>query len=392
MTFGSNTGTQTHIRAEVRKSFSFGVWLKDHSGRLLDLSETTLRIVAKDPRDRTQDDSTNLIVNSVADIVSPVNGYARFNLQASDLDHPIGEYDYSVVLLDRGYSSVLFKGTLSLEPNTEFTSVGDVYDEDQPVQTMQVILRGRQIVEVKAGPALAPGSTTFLFSDKTKLDGIEEGAQVNIHADWTAGPDDPAFIFNKPALGTAAYRDVEDISIPPGGSPGEVLTKRSASNQDVVWQQPTGGGGGGGAGLDATGVEEGKIPTATGVDGWGWQDPPADRVTSVNGKEGAVNLTLDDIAETVDNVTITAEQRTKLDGLTATPDWEDIENKPAFGGAALLEENEVLQPGGVDADDVSSGVLDPARIPQVSTLPGFSSGTSAPAGGADGDLYFQYVI
>ena len=47
----------------------------------------------------------------------------------------------------------------------------------------------------------------FTFSEKTKLNGIEEGAQVNIQSDWNATSGD-AFIKNKPTLGTASAKDI----------------------------------------------------------------------------------------------------------------------------------------------------------------------------------------
>lgn len=43
--------------------------------------------------------------------------------------------------------------------------------------------------------------------DKTKLDGIEAGAEVNVNSDWNA-VDGDAQILNKPILGTAASKDV----------------------------------------------------------------------------------------------------------------------------------------------------------------------------------------
>lgn len=46
-------------------------------------------------------------------------------------------------------------------------------------------------------------TASFTTTLKTKLDGIAEGAEVNVNADWNAGSGD-AQILNKPTLGTAA--------------------------------------------------------------------------------------------------------------------------------------------------------------------------------------------
>ena len=380
---------ETLITAEARKSFSFALWIKDHAGRMLNITDCTIRIIVKKPRYKSEDDTDNLILNSEADLVSPTHGYARFNLQASDLDHKPGEYPYSIVLWDGGYSSVLAKGVLDLRPNTEFDSSDLTYSPDQPVTAMQVMMRGRVSVEVRAGSTLAPGSTTFLVTDKAKLDSIEAGAQKHIPADWNEP--DPALggIANKPLLGSAAFRDVEELSVPPGGSPGEMLVKLSASNYHVGWAQPPAGGGG--AGLDPTGVLAGRVPTANGANGWSWEEPAA-KVESVNGQIGAVVLNQDSVADTPTRVAMTPAERAKLDELTVTTEWADVLNKPAFGSASLLDAADVLLKGQINAStDFASGTVPNARLPRVSAMPGFSSGTTPPVGGADGDLYFQYT-
>lgn len=380
---------ETLITAEARKSFSFALWIKDHAGRMLDITDCTIRIIVKKPRYKSADDTDNLIFNSEADLVSPTHGYARFNLQASDLDHKPGEYPYSIVLWDGGYSSVLAKGVLDLRPNTEFDSSDLTYSPDQPVTAMQVMMRGRVSVEVRAGSTLAPGSTTFLVTDKAKLDSIEAGAQRHIPADWSEP--DPALggIANKPLLGSAAFRDVEELSVPPGGSPGEMLVKLSSSNYHVGWAQPPAGGGGG-TGLDPHGVGAGRVPTANGANGWSWELPP-NNIESVNGQIGLVNLTLDEIPDATDRLAMTAAERTKLSDLTTTPDYSDILNTPDLGSMAERAEDEFIEKGAINAStDFASGTVPSARLPKVSSLPGFSYGTVAPTGGSDGDLYFQY--
>lgn len=56
--------------------------------------------------------------------------------------------------------------------------------------------------------AVAAGASGLMTgADKTKLDGIAAGAEVNVNADWSASTGDAA-ISNKPTLGTAAALDV----------------------------------------------------------------------------------------------------------------------------------------------------------------------------------------
>ena len=50
---------------------------------------------------------------------------------------------------------------------------------------------------------LQPSEGAFVNGDKTKLDGIASGAEVNVNADWNSSSGDSQ-ILNKPTLGTAA--------------------------------------------------------------------------------------------------------------------------------------------------------------------------------------------
>ena len=95
-------------------------------------------------------------------------------------------------------------------------------------------------------------------TDKTKLDGIASGAEVNVQSDWnqsTSTADD--YIKNKPTIPT----DLSDLNndmnvsdfpndagyitsaheIPSGGTTGQVLTKDSGTDYDVSWEDPSGG-------------------------------------------------------------------------------------------------------------------------------------------------------
>lgn len=381
----------TIIRVEARKSFQFGLWIKDFNGRSLDVTGATVRLVVKQPRKRTSDDSDNLITNSLAEDFYPTMGYLRFNLQASDLDLKAGEYPYSIVMWEGGYSSVLVKGTFVVLENTEFDSVNETYMSPTSATALQVLLRGRNVIAVRTGPTLAPGTTSFTDGDKEKLDSIQPGAEVNVNADWEAAEGTDAFIRNKPEFGSAAYVDIDEVSLPRGGFPGEILVKITGGDFAAAWQQPTGGSGGGsGSGLDPTGIPDGYVPMANGVNGWTWEAIVAG-VESVNGQSGDVTLTMDDIADTATRVAMEPAERAKLADVQVNPEWSTLTNVPAFGTAALMQEEDVLTPGNVTTADVSSGVFPNTRIPKLTQLRGFSSGTGAPSGGSDGDLYFQYT-
>ena len=350
---GNTPKSPTILRLERAKSFALALWIQDRSGRPLDISGSTIKIVMKKTVDpNITDDSDNLIVNSGANLADADIGYARFELQAADLNHSPGEYPYSIVMRDEGYSIVLASGVVEILQNPESGSIAGIYTQDAMADSLVIALDGPKVLNVFTGPSLAPGTTSFTDADKEKLDGIQPGAQ------------------SVP----------ENRLIPPGGNQGSVLTKLSSGVDYVVgWAQPSGGGGGGG-GIDPTGIPDGYVPTANGADGWDWE--PAD----------PVSISADIIVDSASKVMMTPAERTKLTNLAYPPTWAQLTGKPAFGTASLLNTNQVLQPGGVDAaTDVTAGVLNNARVPKVGALLGQSVGTAAPTGGADGDWYIQYT-
>lgn len=120
-------------------------------------------------------------------------------------------------------------------------------------------------------------------TDKTKLDGIASGAEVNVQSDWnqsTSTADD--YIKNKPTIPT----DLSDLNndmnvsdfpndagyitsaheIPSGGTTGQVLTKDSGTDYDVSWTTVSGGGSVNDVTVDGTSiVDDGvaELETAT---------------------------------------------------------------------------------------------------------------------------------
>jgi hypothetical protein len=380
----------TVLRLEARKSFALSVWIRDANGRPLDISATELRLVMMKKLPPTSDpgDASNLLVNELAEIVDAVEGLARLNLQAADLNHAPGEYPFTLVLDTNGYSTVAAKGVVDLQQNTEFASLNSSYLPANAPAGLTLSINERSQVTLQTGPTLAPGTTSFTDGDKEKLDGLEPGAQVNVEANWLSEEGQPGYVRNRPQFGSAAYRDFEDLlGLPKGGAPGEVLVKLNSSDYVVGWQQQTSGGSGGT--LPAAGVTAGYVPTANGVGGWGWAQIVAG-VQSVNGQQGTVTLSLNDLVDTATRLAMTPAERTKLEQLSTSISYTDLTDKPTFGTVSALNTEEVLQPGDVTAADVTTGVFDPARIPSVSSLPGFRSGTAAPSGGFDGELYFQY--
>jgi len=74
---------------------------------------------------------------------------------------------------------------------------------DELEDTFTYLGRDGQVVIVNESEQKLETQAISLFTaeDETKLDGIEEGAQVNVNADWNeSDPDSDSYIFNKPTF------------------------------------------------------------------------------------------------------------------------------------------------------------------------------------------------
>ena len=353
----------TVLRVEARKSFSFGIWLKDFKKKPLDITDCSISLVVKTRPYDTSDtaDEDNLLTNSAAEILEPEVGYARINLQASDLDLATGEYPFALVLhTPEGYSAVIAKGVLEVLDNPEFASVGLTYEGGDPSSSLEIHLRELTSLSVHVGGMLPPNASFFSSQAAQQLDELVE--RVLMH----------------PPFGSAAYESASSFApasavLPPGGFANRVLGKASSADYDVTWLNIGTGGGGGGEGLDAEGIPAGHVPTATGADLWEWEAP---------------TVNADDITDGSTKVIMTVDERNKLAGIeegaeeNVQADWDatsgpaQILNQPTLGTAA--EENvEAFAPA--------------AHTHSFFDLENVTSGTGEPSGGSAGDIYIRIL-
>jgi hypothetical protein len=234
---GNTPSSTTVIQVEARKSLSLSLWFMDANRRPADLTGCTVRMVAKQPPFRADDttDADNLIDSSVAEFPSPELGYARFELQALELDLAPGEYPFVIVLVSpAGYSTAAVKGVLDVQPNPEFSAMADVYDDVASPASLEVRLRNQATIEVLCGPLIPPGFTWMSDADKAKVDGLSLAGNL----------------------------------LPAGGDTRWVLAKASPDDYDFTWREPQAFDGT----LDATGVPAGRAPLSDGTGFWAWTE------------------------------------------------------------------------------------------------------------------------
>ena len=400
MAFATNSPVeQTVLRLQARKSLALGLWLVNRNDVPYDVAGCEFRLVIRKAQipAGVADDSANLIANSVAEMTMPAAGYVKFNLQASDLNHPPGEYAFSIVLDDNGYTSTIVQGVVELEQNMEFTSVGESYTEVGHASSLRVALENQVALRVSTGDVLAPGELPFLDGDKAKLDSLAQ-------SDWSIdNMSTPGAIKNRPLLRL----------VPNPLAPGEVLTSHGnqpgqfgwafqTRNDPAIVEDPNDLGFfievGEGAilmedpsdpgffiayydegGINPTGVAAGAVPTANGADGWGWRIP-------------AIPADLDDVPDSATRQAVTPEERAALEDILTNGSvvtWDNINDKPAFGSAALRDVEAFAPASGIDGGAIGSGTVDAAYLPMVSQLQGWTHGTGAPTG-PPGTIYLKH--
>lgn len=159
--------------------------LQDHSGRIENLEDEDRNI-------------HNALDDIRADIAELTGGSGTLSQDISELQNRVSVLESSLANLDNYVvTSVLLKGARFMV-NLRNLSTGAVQTSvlDLPIASEQY-----------------PGLITA--EDFTKLEGIEEGAQVNVQSDWNeSAADSGAFIKNKPSLAAVAtsgnYNDLNN--------------------------------------------------------------------------------------------------------------------------------------------------------------------------------------
>lgn len=147
MTLGNTPRTETVMTLAARKSYAFGLrFLNSADESVVDLTGCTVRLVIKkQPRF-----GSTLVLDRDAVLLEPTLGTAQVAIQASELDQPAGEYAFSLTLVSAlGYSTLLMKGVIDLQDNTESESTSSTYTNINPSTNLAVYLDGGDLVTIK---------------------------------------------------------------------------------------------------------------------------------------------------------------------------------------------------------------------------------------------------
>lgn len=397
---GNSPEQATILRLEARKSFALSLWFMDSNRRPADLTSATVRLVVKTPP-FTDDpgDGANLIEHDVAEFPDPTQGFARFELQASELNLAPGEYPYVIVLLSDGYSSVVVKGYIAVEGNPEFSSMDSTYDDIQAPMGLDVILRTGASIDVICGAVVPPGFTWLSDADKAKVDSLSIAGNL----------------------------------LPEGGDTRQILAKASPADYDFTWADPQAFDGtlsaasvaagrapvADGTGLWSwaavpsitTGVSAGRAAVADGVGGWSWGFPAQQSSVSM----GTANLNDQTTTgffhpQTPSTATLARNYPVEDNGVLQvisagstrtiqiyTTNEADYPGggrqfvRARYGSTSWTAWRESSWDGHTHVHTDITDMLDADQVPRVIDLNGISRGTADPTGGEDGDLYIKVL-
>jgi hypothetical protein len=99
--------------------------------------------------------------------------------------------------------------------------------------TAPIVSSGGTTPEISISAATTSAAGSMSSADKTKLDGIASGAEVNVNADWNASSGD-AQILNKPTLGTAAAAATTDFAAASHTHPASAISDSTTAGRALL--------------------------------------------------------------------------------------------------------------------------------------------------------------
>lgn len=134
------------LELDQAKSFAFTLQFEDTHGNPIDLTSTRSVFTMGSYGGPGEPPTVLLEVEGL--VTDPTSGRALVALQAADLDLPEAAYPFVVVLRVQGYSTVLIKGEVSIQPNIERASTAFSYSPAASAHTLRATLQRRKVVRI----------------------------------------------------------------------------------------------------------------------------------------------------------------------------------------------------------------------------------------------------
>ncbi len=173
----------------------------------LDYGELAINYSSTDPQFFIKDSSGSVI--SILSSYAPLDG-ATFT----------GDVNFDAEAIIKGDSTNSGALTLNSETNTKYVKIQAPANSSLTSYTLTLPNDdggSGEVLSTDGSGGLSWAYAAMSTADKTKLDGIAAGAEVNVNADWTASSGD-AEILNKPTNVSAFTNDAGYLTSPDGGN------------------------------------------------------------------------------------------------------------------------------------------------------------------------------
>lgn len=295
----------TTIRAEARKSLALSIYVVKQDNSPVDLTGAAMRLVVTLPKRN----GGGVVITEDAVMVLATSGIMRFDLQAADLDLLEAEHPLAITLVTaEGYSSVIVKGVLDMQANTD--PAESVYTDVVPPLGLTVTLRDSNRVTVKVNHH--PDSVLLAYTEAAQVAASQAGGYADAAQAAAAGVDVGVAAAAASAVAAAASAVAAESAIT-GAQAAAVAAEAAADAAELA---AAGAGGDAAeaqaAAISATASAAAAAGSATAADG-----SATDAAASALGSAGSATQSQNYADSALESATAAAAIRTVKHGLVA---------------------------------------------------------------------------
>lgn len=141
MTLTNLPNQHTMLRLAARKSFAVTVnFIDGVCDKPLNMEGAEIRLTIGQTYPQT-----GVLLEKSPALLNGQQGFARFDLQATELDLPAGEYPYELVVVASGYSTIALRGVIDLEPSVDTFALNSTFANTSEPRTLVAYVRNNTI-------------------------------------------------------------------------------------------------------------------------------------------------------------------------------------------------------------------------------------------------------